>query len=233
MPQIDRIVVLTGAGLSAESGLSTFRDAGGIWEKYDLNEVATPQGFAENPELVHSFYNARRRAMRDAKPNAAHFALMRLERECGAVMVTQNVDDLLERAGCRNVLHMHGELSGALCDICGFRWPAPDEMRVSDCCPQCRQAASRPDVVWFEEYPYHIDRIYAEIQNADLFASIGTSGQVSPANTFLIEAKNAGARTVELNLERTSLSGMFDNVRLGPATEFVPAWVDEFIAEFT
>ncbi|PRX37636.1 NAD-dependent deacetylase [Meinhardsimonia xiamenensis] len=227
------IVILTGAGISAESGLGTFRDAGGLWTQYDLEEVATPEGFARNPALVHEFYNARRANCRAARPNAAHFALARLQREWpGEVLiVTQNVDDLHERAGARNVIHMHGELARALCGACGHRWDAPEVMAPDDRCPACGARATRPDVVWFGEMPYRMDEIGAALARADLFAAIGTSGTVYPAAGFVAEAAMAGAHTVELNLEPSATAGAFDEVITGPATEIVPAWVERLLGQ--
>ena len=222
-----RIVILTGAGISAESGLGTFRDKGGVWSSHDLAEVATPEGFARNPGKVHDFYNTRRMNMRAAEPNAAHLALSLLERELDgeAVIVTQNIDNLHERAGSRKVLHMHGEIGTALCANCSHRWDAPERMLPSDRCPRCGMAATRPDVVWFGEIPHHLDRIDGLLGTADIFAAIGTSGQVHPAAGFVQVAAACGGRTIELNLELSEISPHFDEVRLGPATEIVPDWV--------
>jgi NAD-dependent deacetylase len=222
-----RIVVLTGAGISAESGLGTFRDAGGIWTRYDLNEVATPQGFVRNPALVHEFYNARRANCIAAAPNAAHHALARFQRARPGEMliVTQNVDDLHQRAGSAPVIAMHGELRRALCAACGHRWDAPAAMQPHDPCPACAAPATRPDIVWFGEVPYHLDRIEAALAQAQVFCAIGTSGQVWPAAGFVRLARQAGARCVEINLEPSEVSGDFHDTRLGPATEAVPRWV--------
>ena len=230
---MQKIVILTGAGISAESGLGTFRDAGGIWSQYDLEEVATPAGFARNPALVHGFYNARRANALAAQPNAAHTALARLERDWPGqvVLVTQNIDDLHERAGHRRVIHMHGEVTGALCAECGAHWPAPLEMHAEDACPECGVAATRPDIVWFGEMPYDMDLIERHVVSADLFAAIGTSGQVFPAAGFVMQANAAGAETVELNLEASDLSGMFDQRFEGPATQVVPEWVERLLSE--
>ncbi len=226
------IVILTGAGVSAESGLGTFRDVDGLWTRYDLEEVATPQGFARNPALVHEFYNARRRNCRGAAPNAAHAALARLERDfAGEVLVvTQNVDDLHERAGSRAVWHMHGALARALCAACGHRWDAPDEMAPEDPCPACGAPATRPDVVWFGEIPYGMDDIQARLIRADLFVSIGTSGNVYPAAGFVEIAAAGGADTLELNLEPSDTATMFAETRQGKASALVPGWVDEMLA---
>ena len=222
-----RIVILTGAGISAESGLGTFRDTDGLWTQHDLREVATPEGFARNPTLVHDFYNARRTNAQGAAPNAAHHALTRLAAQRPVTLVTQNVDDLHERAGSSAVIHMHGELMRALCGACGQRWPAPPVMGPQDTCPGCAAHATRPDVVWFGEIPYHMERIGAALEACDLFVSIGTSGEVYPAAGFVQEAKRHGARTLELNLEPSG--GVFDDGRYGPASQVVPAWVAEVL----
>ena len=218
-----RIVVLSGAGLSAESGLGTFRDVGGLWTRYDLNEVATPEGFAADPAKVHAFYNARRANMRGAAPNAAHRALADLSRRPGVTLITQNVDDLLERTGASGVIHMHGELSRALCHACDHRWDSPETMDPADPCPACARAATRPDVVWFGEMPYRMEEIGAALAASDLFVSIGTSGTVYPAAGFAEEAAMHGAETLEINLEPSG--GRFDRTITGPATETVPRWV--------
>jgi len=222
-----KIVVLTGAGISAESGLGTFRDAGGLWSHYALEEVATPEGFARDPAKVHGFYNARRENALHAEPNAAHRALAALGRRDGVdlTLVTQNIDDLHERAGSSDVLHMHGEILRALCAACGARWDAPEAMDAAAPCPACAAPATRPDVVWFGEVPYHMDRIAEAIGTANLFAAIGTSGEVYPAAGFAAGARRAGAETVEINLEPTK--GPFQRRITGPASETVPAWVVE------
>lgn len=227
-----RIVILTGAGISAESGLGTFRDTDGLWTRYALEDVATPGGFARDPALVHDFYNARRAHCRAAAPNAAHRALARLqvERPGAVTLITQNVDDLHERAGSPDVIHMHGELSRALCGACGHRWDAPAEMDAGAPCPACAAPATRPDLVWFGEIPYRMDRIEGALARADLFAAIGTSGAVYPAAGFVETARAAGARTIEMTLDRSEVAQMFDESRAGPATETVPAWVAEVLA---
>jgi len=233
MASFERIVILTGAGLSAESGLATFRDKDGIWSKYDLTEVATPEAFAANPQRVHEFYNMRRRGLRDAKPNAAHLALARLEREHpGEVtIITQNIDALHEAAGTRRLIHMHGELLKALCTRCEARHPWHDDLSVDTPCPSCGKAGGlRPDVVWFGEMPYHMDEIYDVLAKADLFVSIGTSGTVYPAAGFVREARAAGAHTVELNLEPSLGVNLFAEAIHGPATRIVPEWVDRVLS---
>ena len=222
-----KIVILTGAGISAESGLGTFRDKDGIWTRYPLEDVATPEGFARNPDLVHEFYNQRRAQAVAAAPNAAHVALANLQtRYAGeVVIVTQNVDGLHEAAGSKGVLHMHGALSGALCHVCQHRWTAPETMHPEDPCPACEAPQTRPDVVWFGEMPYHMDRIAAHLGSAGLFAAIGTSGQVWPAAGFVEEARSAGAETIEINLEPSEMSSAFDAHITGRASEAVPDWV--------
>lgn len=226
-----RIVILTGAGISAESGLRTFRDSNGLWEDHRIEDVATPEAFSRNPRLVQEFYNARRSTSRAAVPNLAHAALARLEAMLpGEVMiVTQNVDDLHERAGSRNVLHMHGSLEGALCAACGHRWDAPARMAVEEVCPACGARAGRPDIVWFGEYPHHMEEIWTALRRAEIFVAIGTSGNVYPAAAFVQEAGRAGAHTLELNLEASATHSDFDETRQGRATEIVPPWVEEML----
>ena len=225
------IVILPGAGIPAESGLGTFRDVDGLWTKYDLNDVATPEGFARDPALVHAFYNARRANCLGAVPNAAHEALARLEAaRPGAVrIVTQNIDDLHERAGSQAVWHMHGEILRAKCQDCGHRWVAAVETAPQDPCPACQQPATRPDVVWFGEVPYFLNAIDDVMQSAELFVSIGTSGNVYPAAGFVQMARQLGVETLELNLEPSDGAAQFDAARNGPASEIVPQWVDEML----
>jgi len=228
-----KIVILTGSGISAESGLGTFRDEGGLWSEYDLEEVATPEGFARDPALVHRFYNARRANCLGAAPNAAHAALARLQdfTKGDTVIVTQNIDDLHERGGAQGVIHMHGELLRALCATCGHRWDAPSDMAPEDPCAACGAAATRPDVVWFGEMPYHMEEIDRHLSTCDLFVAIGTSGAVYPAAGFVMEARRAGARTLELNLEPSDVAGLFHETRQGPAGVLVPRWVDEVLGQ--
>ena len=225
------IVVLTGAGLSAESGLGTFRDQGGLWSEFNLEEVATPEGFARKPPRVHEFYNLRRRRLGEAQPNAAHRALARLEREHrGQVLtVTQNIDPLHEAAGTKHLIHMHGELARALCAACGTSTPWKEDLSTATPCTRCGEAAMRPDVVWFGEMPRELDRIYAALSGCDLFISIGTSGSVYPAAGFVAEARAAGAHTVELNLEPSEGASLFAEVHYGPATEIVASFVDRLL----
>ena len=227
-----KIVILTGAGLSAESGLGTFRDEGGLWAQHRIENVATPEGFARDPARVHAFYNARRVQAAGATPNAAHLALAQLQRDWPGrvILVTQNVDGLHEKAGA-TAIHMHGELARALCAACGHRWDAPAQMHPDDPCPACHAPRTRPDVVWFGEIPYRMDEIADHLADCTLFAAIGTSGQVYPAAGFVTEAALQGARTVELNAAATDVSGAFDDHRIGPATAIVPAWVTELLAQ--
>lgn len=201
-----RIVILTGAGVSAESGICTFRDANGLWENHDITDVATPEGFEADPTLVNEFYNQRRRQLcsDEVRPNAAHEALARLQRELpGEVLiVTQNIDDLHERAGATDVIHMHGELLNQWCLACDERTRTRDDIAEHTSCPACgEQGRLRPDVVWFGEVPYEMDRIVAELESCTLFAAIGTSGEVYPAAAFVQYAVGVGAHTVELNLD--------------------------------
>ncbi|MBE7324110.1 NAD-dependent deacylase [Nocardioides sp. Y6] len=225
------VVVLTGAGISAESGVPTFRDSDGLWEGHDVMEVASPEGFRHNPSLVQRFYDLRRAHLAKVRPNAAHQALARLERSLGddLLVITQNVDDLHERAGSRNVLHMHGELRSALCLACGERFPWERDLAHAPPCPGCTSASLRPDVVWFGEMPYRMDEALYALQQADLFVAVGTSAQVQPAAAFVHWAAEQGARTMEINLASTLSSDDFDESRQGPAGELVPRWVDELL----
>jgi NAD-dependent deacetylase len=231
------IFVLTGAGISAESGLGTFRDkrGEGIWAKFDPMKLATPEAFARDPEAVLAFYDLRRRNLRDAKPNAAHFALARLENALAKrgetlTLVTQNIDNLHERAGSASVIHMHGELLKARCGRCEAVRPWLDDLTVSHVCPDCGRAGTmRPHVVWFGEMPLGMDRIDRALREADLFVAIGTSGAVYPAAGFVAEARAYGLRTCEINLEAADNADLFDEQRLGPASQTVPAWVEGLV----
>ena len=227
------IVILTGAGISAESGLGTFRDEGGLWAQHRIEDVATPEGFARNPDLVLAFYNARRAQAAEASPNAAHYALAELEEKLDGnlLIVTQNVDALHEKAGSKAVLHMHGRLNGALCGACDHRWDASLTLHKSDACPSCGAPTTRPDIVWFGEIPYHMDQIADALSHADVFVSIGTSGEVYPAANFVAEADHFGAHTIELNLEPSAGASRFAECRFGPASEIVPTWVAEELAQ--
>jgi NAD-dependent deacetylase len=226
-----KIVVMTGAGISAESGLGTFRDAGGVWTQHDFRDVATPEGFARDPVRVHDFYNQRRANAARARPNAAHIALARLKRDHPGevVIVTQNVDGLHEAAGAE-AIHMHGQLHRASCHVCRATWTAPEVMAASDPCPECGVQATRPDVVWFGETPKHMETIAGHLTESDVFAVIGTSGTVWPAAGFAEIASEQGAETVELNLAPTPLTPICDRAIHGPATRTVPLWVEELLA---
>ncbi len=230
------IVILTGAGISKESGLETFRDPDGIWARVSIEEVATPEAFVRDPERVHGFYNARRRGLMSegVAPNAAHLALARLEREWPGevVLVTQNIDDLHERAGSRNLIHMHGEILKARCEACGGVTDWKDDLEVATRCPACGEAgAMRVHVVWFGEMPFEMARITQALAAAALFVSIGTSGSVYPAAGFVQEARMMGrAHTVELNLEPSDGVSLFHEARHGPASELVPAFVERILA---
>lgn len=232
--RVQNIVILTGAGVSAESGVGTFRDNGGLWENHRVEDVATPEGFARDPALVHRFYDARRAALHTVEPNPAHVALAKLEREWrgNVLLVTQNVDDLHERAGSNSLIHMHGELNSAWCRACDRRMEWTHDLGDGPACPACGvEEKLRPDIVWFGEMPYRMDEIYGWLQNCDLFVSIGTSGAVYPAAGFVREASAMGAQTLELNMEPSEGSAWFDEARHGPAGELVPAWVEEMLAE--
>lgn len=226
-----RIVVLTGAGISAESGVPTFRDSGGLWEGHRVEDVATPDGFERDPAAVLRFYDARRRAVATAQPNAAHRALAGLESALGdrLLVVTQNVDDLHERAGSRNLVHMHGELRRALCLACGTRPEWDGDLAHLPECPACGERMLRPDVVWFGELPYELDRIESAVIACDVFVSIGTSGAVYPAAGYVALAADFGATTIELNLEPSDAAVPFEHSRAGRATQLVPAWVQEVL----
>lgn len=226
------IVVLTGAGISAESGLATFRGPEGLWEGHRVEDVATPEAFARDPVLVQRFYDARRDNLKRVAPNAAHAALARLDGEWPGelLIVTQNIDDLHERGGARRVLHMHGELKSAWCLACDERSRWEEGLGGDPLCPACGIAGNlRPDIVWFGEMPYQMDRIDRALMEADLFVSIGTSGSVYPAAGFVQTARHVGAQTIEMNLEPSLGSTYFHESRIGKASELVPAWTEEVL----
>jgi NAD-dependent deacetylase len=235
------LVILTGAGISKESGLETFRDAGGIWSQVHVEDVATPEGFARNPALVHDFYNLRRRRLLsgDVAPNMAHRALARLESAWEAagmgefLLVTQNIDDLHERAGTQQVIHMHGEILKARCLACDSVLAWREDHSLESRCPDCATIGRlRPQVVWFGEMPFEMDRIFEALGRSQLFISIGTSGNVYPASAFVELARAAGAHTVELNLEPSQGAALFAEARHGPASAVVPAYVETLLASF-
>lgn len=226
-----RVVVLTGAGISAESGIRTFRGADGLWEGNRIEDVASPEGFVRDPATVYRFYNERRRQLisPDIQPNAAHVALAELEAELGDdfLLVTQNIDDLHKRAGSKRILPMHGELRKTRCVSCGDVPDFDGDFDHQTICPSCGVAGHlRPHVVWFGEMPLYMDEIYAALMACDVFAAIGTSGHVYPAAGFVEVATNAGAETVEINLEKSAVHSSFEQTLYGPATAQVPLWVD-------
>lgn len=229
------IVVLTGAGISAESGIQTFRAEDGLWEKHRIEDVATPEGFQRNPDLVQNFYNERRKDLLapHIKPNKAHLALAKLEKLfTGKVtIVTQNIDNLHERGGSKHVIHMHGELLKSRCSHSNKVVKQSGDLFTGDLCSCCDPAAQlRPHIVWFGEMPLEMDDIYAKLARADLFISIGTSGNVYPAAGFVQEARLNGAHTIELNLEPSLVQNQFEEKRYGKATDLVPELVDEILA---
>ena len=229
MAETRSIVVLTGAGISRESGLHTFRDADGIWATVKVEDVATPEAFARDPVRVQEFYNERRRGLANTgiAPNPAHLALAEFEAAFAGdfLLVTQNIDDLHERAGSRELIHMHGELAKARCEACDDVGEWREDLYIDTACPACTQVGDmRPHVVWFGEMPFEMDRIYAALEGCDLFVSIGTSGNVYPAAGFVQAARMAGARTVELNLEPSEGATLFEEAVYGPAGTVVPGW---------
>ncbi|WP_409433192.1 NAD-dependent deacylase [Litorimonas sp. RW-G-Af-16] len=234
------IVILTGAGISAESGIETFRSEGGLWEQYPIEQVATPEGFAADPALVHHFYNMRRAALKVVEPNAAHLALAELQtgleaRGGSLTIITQNVDDLHSQAGARGVIHMHGILTSLFCSACDHRFDWVDDVAHDMPCPACQttggpnKSVVRPDIVWFGEMPYEMDVIEARLRACDMFVSIGTSGAVYPAAGLVQMAGQLGKQTLELNLEKSQGSHFFDESRLGEAGTIVPKWVTEVL----
>ncbi len=230
------IVVLTGAGISQESGIATFRGSDGLWEKERIEDVATPRGFKRDPQRVYSFYNARRKQLLagDIAPNPAHFALAQLEEKSRepVLVITQNIDNLHERAGSTGLVHMHGELLKARCTGCGAVLAWEDDLDAADVCPDCHAAGNlRPHIVWFEEMPLFMDVIEEALSSCRLFASIGTSGNVYPAAGFARLARARGAHVVELNLEPSLGARDFHDGRYGPASQVVPAWVEDVLVE--
>lgn len=229
------IVILTGAGISAESGIPTFRANDGLWENHRVEDVATPGGFRKNPDLVHRFYNERRAAIQTVQPNAAHEALARLEqgwRDGGFLLVTQNIDDLHERGGSKNVLHMHGEIGKIKCVSCYHEEATKEATTVDTVCRKCT-LPMRPDVVWFGEMPYHLDVIEVALKRADIFISIGTSGQVMPASLFARSVKldNPNAEIIEVNPNPTG-EPSFNRVIAEAASIALPELVDQLLADY-
>ncbi len=227
------IVVLTGAGISAESGIRTFRASDGLWEEHNVEDVATPEGYARNPELVQNFYNERRAQLASVDPHGAHFALGELEKEYPGLVtvITQNIDNLHERGGSGNIIHMHGELLKSLCTACGSRRDLAGDLTTAACCEECgARGTLRPDIVWFGEMPYRMDEIMELLEECGLFISIGTSGHVYPAAGFVAQASTAGAKTIELNLEPSMVHTRFDEHRTGKAGDLVPVLVEEILS---
>ena len=233
---LPNIVILTGAGISAESGLKTFRDNDGLWENHRVEEVATPEAFEQNPSLVYRFYNARRVQLQqdDVNPNAAHEALAKLEKAFGSnlMLVTQNVDDLHERGGSQSVYHMHGKLLSARCAISQQTFDWSDSFDHTTKCPCCNRVTLRPDIVWFGEMPMYMEEIYDALSKADVFIAIGTSGNVYPAAGFVQIAKESGAHTIEANLAPGVTNALFDESLTGPASHIVPQWVDQLMSKY-
>ena len=235
---IKSIVILTGAGISAESGIRTFRASDGLWEDHKVEDVATPEAFERNPHLVHRFYNERRKQLLsdEIKPNAAHIALAELEEKFpgDVLIVTQNIDNLHERAGSRNVLHMHGELLNQRCQDSGVVYRIEGDSQPEDLCQCCGSSGNlRPDIVWFGEMPMDMPKIHDALENCDLFVSIGTSGNVYPAAGFVEHANAVGALTVELNLEPSRVGSVFGHKVYGPASEVIPEFVRDILKQLT
>jgi NAD-dependent deacetylase len=225
------LVILTGAGISAESGIATFRDANGLWENNRIEDVASPVAFRRDPATVHRFYNLRRAQLKTVRPNAAHMALAALEGAWAGrgdfLLVTQNVDDLHERAGSKQLLHMHGEIRKIRCAACGDARYHEEDANTSLRCAACgRPGLLRPDIVWFGEMPYHMDAIAAALDQANIFAAIGTSGLVYPAAGFAEMARHNGraCRTVEINPNPTG--GVFSDIIADTAVRGVPRWIE-------
>lgn len=233
-----RVVVLTGAGISAESGIKTFRATDGLWEDHHIEDVASPEGFLRNPELVQRFYNARRRQLQSAEisPNPAHLALVKLEDylQDHFLLITQNVDDLHDRAGSQRLIHMHGELLKVRCVQSQQVLPWHADITPETHCQCCHPPQSlRPHIVWFGEMPLEMTRIDQQLAQADLFISIGTSGHVYPAAGFVEMAKNSGAKTIELNLDSTQGTSLFDEVYHGPAGIIVPEYIQQLLSQYS
>jgi len=230
---IPRIVVLTGAGVSAESGIPTFRASDGLWEQHRIEDVATPDGFRRDPDLVQNFYNQRRALLKSVRPNPAHDAIARLQQQWPSTvtLITQNIDDLHERAGSPEVIHMHGELLKVRCVRTGQVYAWSEDVTAADHCSCCQPGAVlRPHIVWFGEEPLQMQAIYEALSQADLFVAVGTSGHVYPAAGFVAEARQGGARTLELNLEPSQQRSHFEQALYGPAGETLPLWVDKLLA---
>jgi NAD-dependent deacetylase len=235
MEKTGNIFILTGAGISKESGLATFREQDGLWENHPIDDVATPQGFQKNPKLVHQFYNSRRKELKNVKPNAAHLALAKLEQAWPGkvILVTQNVDDLHEQAGNKNILHMHGRLKEARCVETGKVVSWSDDLSASTACPCCDKKGNlRPNIVWFGELPFDMPLIFKSLDECDYFLSIGTSGNVYPAGGFAQQVVMKGkAKLIEFNVENSEISHLFSEHHVGPATETLPGFIDTLLSE--
>ncbi|MEX1668914.1 Sir2 family NAD+-dependent deacetylase [Zhongshania guokunii] len=229
-----RVVVLTGAGISAESGIKTFRAADGLWEEHRVEDVATPEGFAANPELVQRFYNERRRQLLSAEVavNPAHVALAEFEKKFTGefLLVTQNIDDLHERAGSQKLIHMHGELLKMQCSYSGVVYPIDTDISTEARCACCGlRSGLRPHIVWFGEMPLGMDEIYTALEHCDLFIAVGTSGNVYPAAGFVQAAGSVGAHTIEVNLEPSAVQSAFSETRYGLASIELPRLLNELL----
>ena len=235
----NHIVILTGAGISAESGIPVFRSETGLWEQERVEDVATYEGFSRDPVKVHNFYNKMRQSIKTKVPNPAHLALARLQKEYpqkyGATvdLVTQNIDDLHEKAGSTDIIHMHGELNSILCEHCGKRYPYFEDSTPKSECKHCHHQSLRPDIVWFGEMPYQMERIEKLLYRCDLFIAIGTSGVVYPAAGFCQVASSVGALCVEFNLEPSAVGSSFNYGLYGKASVTLPQFVDELIEKRT
>ena len=229
------IVILTGAGISAESGIQTFRGAGGLWNEHRIEDVATPEGFLRNPALVQEFYNQRRRELLGSvEPHEAHRAIGRLKADYpgDVTLVTQNIDNLHERGGVTDLIHMHGELLKGFCMNCGERFDVHGDLSVADVCGSCGTVGGlRPDIVWFGELPYRMMEIHEKLDWCGIFIAIGTSGNVYPASGFVSRARSAGAHTIEVNLEPSETQNAFAEHRYGKAGDLVPVLVEEILTE--
>ena len=228
------ILVLTGAGISAESGIPVFRSEDGLWENHRVEDVATPEGFERNPQLVHDFYNQMRQSVKSKQPNAAHLALTKLQaqmeqRQSRVTIVTQNIDDLHEKAQSHDIIHMHGELNSILCSHCGKSYEWHEDCDGTTACKFCGHKTMRPDIVWFGEIPYHMDAIERAIMQCDLFIAIGTSGVVYPAAGFVSYCSRQGKPCLEFNLTPSANSGVFTHSYLGKAGTTLPSFVDYFL----